>query len=533
MKSLRSLLRLLLVLVVAGCAVDACLADGKYFRRLEVADEPGIRAQRAVVAFKDGVETLIVQSDIEGEDTSYGWLLPLPAEPTSIEPCQRNSLNALGGSLEPEIADTPWAFLSFSIFLALVVIAFCIARLYLESHSSVWIPAAGLTLTAVVIFVLVTLLLPIELGVAHELSGGINVLQTVKAGVYDVAVIQGETGEAVGNWLTSNGFASPPSASAIIDDYVADNWCFLAAKVSPDASGMSTHHPLKVTFPASEAVYPLRLTGSDGDPIQLDLYVIGERRASAAAMQTWVSGSYDRAKGTHSSFWEFVCEVPPIYWSKDVPYSPIGIPSVTSLMWPGCVLTRLHARLDAMDMQEDLSLTWRDAKPVRITLYNVRSAVGWSSCVASVTFSLAIVLFTWAGARKGWSWRVLLRRRLAPALLLGLLVGGGRYATLEIVPVKTEGKEATSPSIPFSAHWHVLSQLAQEPPEQPFPEAYRDLLLHRDLSHALDQASDFEKPGDYMIEATEDGWRLTIIDWPYLPVTIPISADGTPQRVTH
>ena len=48
-------------------------------------------------------------------------------------------------------------------------------------------------------------------------------------------------------------------------------------------------------------------------------------------------------------------------------------------------------------------------------------------------------------------------------------------------------------------------------------------------SEALREGGDLDKPGDFTIEATDGGWRLTIIDWSYIPITIPISSDGTPR----
>ena len=48
-------------------------------------------------------------------------------------------------------------------------------------------------------------------------------------------------------------------------------------------------------------------------------------------------------------------------------------------------------------------------------------------------------------------------------------------------------------------------------------------------SETLEEATDLDKPGDFKIETTDGGWRLTIIDWQNIPITIPISSNGTPQ----
>lgn len=528
MKSLRSVLAGLLAIVLPMCSADSVFADGKFFRTLKVADEPGIRAQRAVIAFKDGIETLIVQSDVEGQDASYGWLLPLPAEPTSIEHCQANTLNALADVVHPEVAAYPSTFPIFSFVLMFIVIAVCLDHLRLKRLGVVRSSLARILLGVVVVVLLAAVLLP-SLGRSRGLSSNVHVLQTVKAGVYDVAIIKGETGDDVESWLTSNGFASPSSATAIIRDYVSRGWCFLAAKVSPQVSGTVTHHPLKVTFPTPQAIYPLRLTGSDGNPVQLDLFVIADRRASAPAMRVWVCDSYDRDADYHHQFDHYVCEVPPVYRSQAMSLVRIGIPAVSGLMWQDCVLTRLHARLDPSDMREDLRLTWLPLKPERVTLYGRKSAVGWSAAVAAIIVGLSFAWSTRTAARKGWSWQMMLRRRFPAAVLLGLLAGGARYATVEIVPVESGDRQTLRSMIAVSAHGYALWQLTENPPKSRFPDAYRDLLLKYKPDETLQEATDLDKPGDFKIEATDSGWRLTIINWPYIPVTIPISSQGAPQ----
>jgi len=293
-----------------------------------------------------------------------------------------------------------------------------------------------------------------------------------------------------------------------------------------------THHPLKVTFPVSQAVYPLKLTGSDVQAIQLDLFVIAERQATAAGMTTWVCDTFDRDSKYHHRFEDYACEMPPVYKSRTT-FTRIGIPAVSGLMWPGCVVTRLHGRLDADDMRQDMGLTWMDPEPMSATLYSQSSAIAWSAAIAMFVLAVYFAGMTWRAARKGWSWQVMLRRRLVAAVALGLVVGGARYAMVPIVPVKATGKRAIlATMIGPSAHGYALQQLLERPPATPFPVFYRMLVREWRPDLRMDESADMDKPGDYTIEATDSGWRLTIIDWAYVPVTIAISADGRPKAAT-
>lgn len=515
--------------VVCVCGVDSAFADGKFFRQLKVTDEPGIQAQRAVVVYKDGTETLIVQSDVTGGGTSYGWLLPLPAEPTSVAPCHASSLHALGNVMEPEAAEHSPRFVLLSFGGMLIVVAVCLDHLYCNARPNTRISRVNVALLMLlVVLLLVSFALP-SLVSTGALPEEVAVLQTMKAGVYDVAIIKGKTAEGVETWLKTNGFASPPSATKVIQEYVADGWCFLAAKISAEARGTATHHPLKVTFPAARAVYPMKLTGSDGEPVQLDLFVVADRRAVVDDMKTWACDTFASDKAYHNRFDAFACELPPIYRGRETPGFVVGIPAVSEMMWNGCVVTRLHERLDGDDMRDDLRLTWTDAKPMRATFYSPADAVRLSATIAMIVVTLCFLGFTLSAAKKQWTWQTLLRRRLAAALALGLLVGGGRYLTLDTGHVESMGFQGFWVRASAVYHRSALERLAEEPAGSRFPEVYRDMMQEHRSFKDLDAVTDLDRPGDFKIEAAGDGWRLTIIDWQLVPVTIPISADGTPQ----
>lgn len=524
-----SLLRLALF-AAAICLSHEVRADGKFFQLLEVADEPGIQAQRAVIAFKNGCETLIIQSDIEGEGSSLGWILPLPAEPTSIEPCEASSLMLLSGVVGPKVADVPRRFLALSLMFLVAMIAVCVDRLL---RKDIGFSPLRILLGVIAFFLLAAGFLLPSLSRSRDLSlpDGVEVLQATKAGVYDVVVIRGGSGDAVGQWLRSNGFACPSSVTPIIQDYVSNKWCFLAAKVAPESNGTISHHPLKVSFPAAQAIYPLRLTGVDSMPIQLDLYVIGERRASASHMSTWLCDSFSQYRDYHP-FGKYVSITRPIFIGRET-LSQVGIPAISSLMWPGCVLTRLHGRLDAADMEADLTMNWIDPQPVRVTLYSRWGAAGLGAGVASIAFALAIAWSTRTATKRGWQIREMIRRRLLPTVVVALLVGTACYGMLEIVPTKATTRQQTIKSMfsaPLHIHRYALRALSAKPPELPFPEAYRQRLEERyQLAVMQENTGALERPGDFRIETTEDGWLLTIVDRYSIPISIPISSNGVPR----
>lgn len=511
------------------CTTAPAFADGKFFRRLEVADEPGIQAQRAVVAFKDGIETLIVQSDLVGQGDSFGWLLPLPAAPTRIAPCAPYTLTALAKIVRPEMAEFSATTFIFCLVLMVSVVAACLNHLHVKSTGKDRGAPLRMLLTIVIPIFLAAFLLP-TLSSERKLDDDVNVLQSTQAGIYDVSVIQSPSAEAVADWLKTNGFAAPPSATAAIQDYVSRHWCFLAAKVSAKPGETVTHHPLKITFPTREAVYPMKLTGSDGQPVQLDLFVIAKDRAGATGLRTWVSGTFVENEGSQTFFSEFECNVPPVYKSDGLHFAHLGIPAVTEMMWPGCVLTRLHGRLEPDAMTQDLTLSWGAPVSQQTTLHSSGDALGRSAAFAMLIVTLLFLPLTWIAVRSGWTWRELLRRRLGVVLLPALLISGAEYAALETVRVKSAPPPDVRNPIPLYVHLTVLEELGTHPPAGLFPEGYRKLLLAKQPDTLVDPAEQLERVGDYQIEPAENGWKLTIIDGSFIPVTISIDQAGQPRR---
>lgn len=77
-----------LLALVVGLIVAFARADGMYAKGSAVPSEPTVPDQRAIVAWDQGVETLIVESSLRGGKGSYSWILPLPSVPTLVRPAR-------------------------------------------------------------------------------------------------------------------------------------------------------------------------------------------------------------------------------------------------------------------------------------------------------------------------------------------------------------------------------------------------------------------------------------------------------------
>lgn len=519
----RSILRLLVFLSLAS----ACLADGKFFGPVDIVDPPEIESQRAVISFRDGIETLIVQSDLDGGgEEAMGWVLPLPVAPSEIEACHPNALAPLNRLIAPHVVQGSSGILVWGALLLMAMLVICANAMARARGESV---PLVLTLGMLLLIVMVGVLFMPSLGVRERASAGVNLLAVKRVGVYDVSVIQSKRGTDVTGWLTSNGFACPPAASSVISDYASDGWCFLTAKVAPSEGKDVTHHPLRVRFPIENPIYPMRLTGVDAEPILLDLYVIGEKRARSDLLDTWVCDRFFR-NDKYGVFRNVVATAPDVYDGRESKHR-IGLPDISRVMWDDCVLTRLRGSLSPRQMQRDITIEWRDPEPFLATFHTKSAALWLSGGIAVMVWAILIGVGTSAAVRHSWTQAELMRRRVWPGLVVALAIGGIRYGTLGVVDTTPVGRAWYRELISGSAHKHAVEYLRGVPAGEDFASRYKTMLEDAYRAGAVRKSvSELINPGDYSIEPTEDGWLLTILDEDWIPTSVPISSNGAPER---
>ncbi|HHD92198.1 MAG TPA: DUF2330 domain-containing protein, partial [Candidatus Portnoybacteria bacterium] len=100
-------------------------------------------------------------------------------------------------------------------------------------------------------------------------SSPVIVWETKKVEYYDLAVLSANDSHSLVNWLNQNGYHYPKEYDYILNDYIKNNWFFVAAKIDLNVAQnqdinqqIKTGHliPLKISFPTSRIVYPLRIS---------------------------------------------------------------------------------------------------------------------------------------------------------------------------------------------------------------------------------------------------------------------------------
>jgi MYXO-CTERM domain-containing protein len=86
-----------------------------------------------------------------------------------------------------------------------------------------------------------------------------DVVLSTTVGAFEIAVLEGGTVEGVMQWLGDNGYQQDPAAEPILAQYLADNFLFVALKLS-NRAGVDEIHPIVIRYEGNEPCVPIRLT---------------------------------------------------------------------------------------------------------------------------------------------------------------------------------------------------------------------------------------------------------------------------------
>lgn len=89
--------------------------------------------------------------------------------------------------------------------------------------------------------------------------GGPEIVLETTVGAFDVVALSGGTSEELIQWLIDNDYQQDPAAEPIFEEYLAEDYVFLAFKLTTGAE-VAEIHPITLTFPNNEACVPIRLT---------------------------------------------------------------------------------------------------------------------------------------------------------------------------------------------------------------------------------------------------------------------------------
>lgn len=226
-----------------------------------------IGAQRTYVSFRDGMETIALRPGFEGKIDEFGMLIPFPSPP-AIRKIDDNTFAHIEAAIDPPTVN---------------VHIYDPARIHyrrgLVAKKSEAAPASAVA----------------EPSLAYS---EVRVLREEAVGMYQVAVLEAGSADALSKWMTNNGYRYPDGMDDVANEYVASRWCFVAVKakvgtapgVAPQP-GMRSVNPdlpdgasfdgyvqgMAFRFLTEEPVVPMRLSVFNGPDPRNVVYMLSDK----------------------------------------------------------------------------------------------------------------------------------------------------------------------------------------------------------------------------------------------------------------
>lgn len=476
---------------------SAALGDGFVLQRSAL--PAPMPAQCAVLAWRDGMQTLAIRTDLDAQPGDSAWVVPVPAKPELFE-VRAGVVESARASFTPRLAHDPAGGLVGGAVVILLIAL--LLHVVVLDRSRVWSRAA---LVAVLAAILLLVIVP-SLGRARSLSNGESVGVSVHdrrvIGSSEVAVVSSADAAALSEWLGRFGIPIPEDAKPVIADYCRQGWCFLAARLA-DAGGpgVVTPTPVGMRFPTPAPVYPMRLTGVGNrgarGPLDLELLVFGSGSASAPGMTVESSGPVE-AVDEPGAF--------PISPATDA--VRVSHRGVLRLVEGAAWATKLRGSFVPAAMAQDLTVSFGPGVAAGRAVFSEVSRRWRAAFAACVAFSACSILALPVSWRRMWT-----RRRAVAAGVLAILAAAltAGWAVRGMPVVTTKLTDALRFPHRIRSAWYQVV-IASPPPAN--AEQARGMFetALREHVEAADMPAFGEGPGRYTIREVEGGLEFSWVN---------------------
>jgi hypothetical protein len=270
------------------------LADGKMYWSETV--PPKIPYQRALILFKTGTETLVLQSRYEipktAEKASMGWIVPVPVVP-QIASMRASDAQQMFWTLSMQSSSRVTHILPIILIIACLgfaglsigILLICILS-YLVPFPISFRKHRG-RLVRLSLYSLLGCLAMLPGTMSVRGSRGVDVIDVRRAGIYDIRVVRSADSRALIAWLKSNNYKFDEKDKSAFDSYISKGWCFVVANINPtkdqnerDLAAEGLAAPLILRFPYNTPVFPVVLTGTGGHETEILIYIASDARMS-------------------------------------------------------------------------------------------------------------------------------------------------------------------------------------------------------------------------------------------------------------
>ena len=221
-----------------------------------------IGVQNTYVFYKEGIESFVIRPGFSGKVDEFGMLIPFPSVP-AIRKVDDEIFGHIAMAVEPP-----------------PVIVDLRPQERFAMRSGAPQSAKGLEYEA------------------DEAGGGVVVLKEEAVGMYEVAVLAAGSAASLQAWMTDHGYRYPDGMDAVVADYVALRWCFVAVKAKVGQKGGVTPRPgmrraepklpagstfdgnvqaMGFRFRTPELVVPMRLSAFNAGQLNNKVYLLTDR----------------------------------------------------------------------------------------------------------------------------------------------------------------------------------------------------------------------------------------------------------------
>ena len=189
-------------------------------------------SQKAILYWKDGKETLVLQVKYEGEAEDFAWIVPLPNKP---------EVDVLEGNKSP--------FEEISRYTQM--------RTQGKKRS---------------------------VNNVSEDVDDVVVIERKVVGVFDIAVLSSLNSDSLSLWLNRNGFVFPDERTDVLKYYTDKKWFYVAMRIDRKALKLDevkklrigVLQPVRFKFQSTEMIYPLKISSINASKTEVLLYLLAE-----------------------------------------------------------------------------------------------------------------------------------------------------------------------------------------------------------------------------------------------------------------
>jgi hypothetical protein len=218
-----------------------------------------IGLQQTYVYFHDGVESFVIRPGFQGKVDNFGMLIPFPSPP-ALRKVSDNVFDQIAAAVDPpevvvDLRPRPEMFFADG--------------------------ATG----------------GVEMAKGEKLAfrNKVTVLKQEAVGMYEVAVLEAGSAEALQRWMDQNKYQYPKGMDAVTDDYIREGWCFVAVKTKVGSKSGADPKPgqrnakpelptgsvfdgnvqgLGFRFKTDELVVPMRLSAFNEGELRNVVYLL-------------------------------------------------------------------------------------------------------------------------------------------------------------------------------------------------------------------------------------------------------------------